>query len=53
MTGFTLTGNAVLSWTGAAPTQSRLSFQIKLATTDESVATESFSFSQFKAGFRN
>ena len=29
--GFTLTGTAVLSWTGAPPTQSRLAFQIKVA----------------------
>jgi hypothetical protein len=29
--GFTLTGVATLSWTGAAPTQSRLAFQIKIA----------------------
>ena len=28
--GFTLTGVAVLTWTGAAPTQSRLAFQIKI-----------------------
>ena len=29
--GFTLTGAAVLSWTGTPPTQSRLAFQIKVA----------------------
>jgi hypothetical protein len=29
--GFTLTGTATLSWTGAPPTQSRLAFQIKVA----------------------
>ncbi len=40
--GFTLTGTAFLAWTGAAPTQSRLAFQIKVAklavvgTADES-----------------
>lgn len=28
---FTLTGDAILSWTGAAPTQSNLAFQIKVA----------------------
>lgn len=28
--GFTLTGNATLSWTGARPSQSRLAFQIKV-----------------------
>jgi hypothetical protein len=28
--GFTLTGVAVLTWTGTAPTQSRLAFQIKV-----------------------
>jgi len=28
--GFTLTGNAVLIWTGTPPTQSRLAFQIKV-----------------------
>lgn len=28
--GFTLTGNATLSWTGTAPTQSRLAFQVKV-----------------------
>jgi hypothetical protein len=28
--GFTLTGVAVLTWTGSAPTQSRLAFQIKI-----------------------
>ncbi len=27
--GLTLTGKAVLSWTGAAPTQSRLACQVK------------------------
>lgn len=30
--GFTLTGTARLTWTGAAPTQSRLAFQIKVGT---------------------
>lgn len=30
--GFTLTGDATLSWTAAAPTQSNLAFQIKLGT---------------------
>jgi len=30
MDGFVLTGNAVLTWTGAPPTQSRLAFQIKV-----------------------
>ncbi len=40
--GFTLTGTATLAWNGAAPTQSRLAFQIKVAklavvgTADES-----------------
>jgi hypothetical protein len=29
--GFTLTGTAVLSWTGSPPSQSRLAFQIKIA----------------------
>jgi hypothetical protein len=29
--GFTLAGTATLSWSGAAPTQSRLAFQIKVA----------------------
>jgi len=29
--GFTLTGVAMLSWTGSPPTQSRLAFQIKVA----------------------
>ncbi len=30
--GFTLTGHATMSWTGTAPTQSRLAFQIKVGT---------------------
>jgi hypothetical protein len=30
MDGFVLSGNAVLAWTGAPPTQSRLAFQIKV-----------------------
>jgi hypothetical protein len=33
--GFTLTGIAVLSWTGSPPTQSRLAFQIKIAKLKE------------------
>ena len=31
MDGFTLTGSAVLSWTGTPPSQSNLAFQIKVA----------------------
>jgi hypothetical protein len=31
MDGFTLTGNATLAWTGTAPSQSNLAFQIKVA----------------------
>lgn len=30
--GFTLTGDAVLAWVGAPPTQSRLAFQIKVGS---------------------
>jgi hypothetical protein len=32
MDGFTLTGNAMLSWTGQAPSQSQLAYQIKFGT---------------------
>ncbi len=45
--GFTLTGNAVLSWTGAAPTQSRLAFQVKVGKLGI-VSTEESSWSEIK-----
>jgi hypothetical protein len=45
--GFTLAGNAVLSWTGAAPTQSRLAFQVKIGKLGI-VSTEESSWSGIK-----
>lgn len=45
--GFTLTGNAVLTWTGAAPTQSRLAFQIKVGKLGI-VSTEESSWGRIK-----
>jgi hypothetical protein len=45
--GFTLTGNAVLSWTGTAPTQSRLAFQVKVGKLGI-VSTEESSWGRVK-----
>lgn len=50
--GFVLTGNATLTWSGTAPTQSRLAFQIKLGTTDEHVGVESATWNEIKALYR-
>jgi hypothetical protein len=45
--GFTLTGNAVLTWTGTPPTQSRLAFQVKVGELGI-VSTEESSWSRIK-----
>jgi hypothetical protein len=45
--GFTLTGVAVLTWTGAPPTQSRLAFQIKVGNAP-TVPAESTSWGRIK-----
>jgi hypothetical protein len=45
--GFTLTGNATLTWTGTAPSQSRLAFQIKVGNTPQ-VGIESRPWSAIK-----
>ena len=50
--GFVLTGNAVLQWTGTAPTQSRLAFQIKVGTTDNSVGVQPVAWESVKALYR-
>jgi hypothetical protein len=49
--GFTLTGTATLAWMGAAPTQSRLAFQIKVAKLAV-VGTEDESWGGIKALYR-
>jgi hypothetical protein len=49
--GFTLTGTATLAWTGAAPTQSQLAFQIKVAKLSV-VGTEDESWGDIKALYR-
>ena len=46
--GFTLTGDATLSWTGATPQHSRLAFQIKVGTL-KPVAVEATSWGRVKA----
>ena len=51
LNGFTLTGTATLAWTGAAPTQSRLAFQIKVAKLAV-VGTEDESWGGIKALYR-
>jgi|WetSurMetagenome_2_1015567.scaffolds.fasta_scaffold06610_2 hypothetical protein len=49
--GFTLTGTATLAWTGAAPTQSRLAFQVKVAKLAV-VGTEDESWGGIKGLYR-
>ena len=49
---FTLTGNAVLSWTGTPPHQSNLAFQIKVGTPDSSTATEPSTWGLVKRLYR-
>ena len=49
--GFTLTGTAVMTWTGAAPTQSRLAFQIKVGNAP-TVRAEETSWGRIKGLFR-
>jgi hypothetical protein len=51
-TGFALTGTAVLQWTGTAPTQSRLAFQIKVGTTGSSVGVQPLGWQRVKALYR-
>ncbi len=46
--GFTLTGVAVLSWTGTPPTQSRLAFQIKVGNAP-TVPVEDTSWGRIKS----
>lgn len=50
--GFTLTGVATMLWAGAAPTQSRLAFQIKVGTTDRHVGIESEAWEGVKRLYR-
>jgi len=49
--GFTLTGTAVLSWTGSPPSQSRLAFQIKIARLRQ-IAVEDNTWGGIKALFQ-
>ena len=49
--GFTLTGTAVMTWTGTAPTQSRLAFQIKVGNAPTVPAEES-SWGRIKGLYR-
>lgn len=49
--GFVLTGTAVLSWTGAPPTQSRLAFQVKVGTSHATPA-HAGSWGRVKALYR-
>ena len=49
--GFTLTGTAVLSWSGTPPTQSRLAFQIKVGNAP-SVPAEETSWGRIKGLYR-
>lgn len=51
--GFVLTGDAALSWTGTAPTQSRLAFEIKLSEVTTSVSADAASLGGLKASFGN
>jgi len=50
--GFALTGTAVLTWAGAAPTQSRLAFQIKVGTPDSGTPVEQASWGRIKRLYR-
>jgi hypothetical protein len=49
--GFTLTGTAVMTWTGTAPTQSRLAFQIKVGNAP-TVPAEGTSWGRIKGLYR-
>jgi hypothetical protein len=49
--GFTLTGTAVMTWTGTAPTQSRLAFQIKVGNAP-TVPAEETSWGRMKELYR-
>jgi len=53
LSGFVLTGDATLTWSGNVPTQSRLAFQLKLVGVTEFVSTESPSFGSLEAVFGN
>jgi hypothetical protein len=50
--GFTLTGRTTMTWTGSAPTQSRLAFQLKVGTVAP-VATEPATWGRVKALYRD
>jgi len=50
--GFTLTGNAILTWTGSAPTQSRLAFQVKVGTPGPPTPVDDVTFGRIKALYR-
>lgn len=50
--GYTLTGRVTMTWTGTAPTQSRLAFQIKTGLVHP-VGTESATWGSVKALYRN
>jgi hypothetical protein len=49
--GFTLTGTAVMTWTGTAPTQSRLAFQVKVGNAP-TVPAEETSWGRIKGLYR-
>ncbi len=50
--GFALTGKAVFEWTGTAPTQSRLAFQIQAGEAQATTGTEPISWGGVKTLFR-
>lgn len=50
--GFTLTGDATLTWQGSPPTQSRLAFQIKVGNAP-TVSVEPSTWSRMKRGYRD
>jgi hypothetical protein len=49
--GFVITGDATLSWTGSAPTQSRLAFEIKAVEVTGTVPNREGSLGALKASF--
>jgi hypothetical protein len=50
--GFTLLGNVTMTWSGAAPTQSHLAFQIKVGSIDPQVSTSKTTWGGIKSRFR-
>ena len=51
MTGFTMTGDATMTWTGSLPSQSRLAFQIKVGNAP-TVPTEQRTLGKIKSIYR-